>query len=150
VARELPLLRLTLRAAVEWRWGGGDGGGGGDMTGGGHGTDGGAPTALLALIDERWTSVLRELRRLSAEPQGEAPRSHPPNLHRRSAAAPPAPAPAPAPPTPALPAVYQCALWVAGLRRYATGRLPALLAEPEERGSSYPYPYPYPDPDPYP
>jgi len=81
VARELPLLRLTLRAAVEWRWGGGDGGGGGDMTGGGHGTDGGAPTALLALIDERWTSVLRELRRLSAEPQGEAPRSHPPNLH---------------------------------------------------------------------
>ena len=94
--------------------------------------------------------MLRELRRLSAEPheQGQGPRSLPPNLHRRSAARVRAPAPAPAPalPTPALPAVYQCALWVAGLRRYATGRLPALLAEPEERGSSYPYPYPYPYP----
>ena len=149
MARELPLLRLALRAAAEWRWGGADGGVGGDRNGSGHSTDGGAPTALLTLIDERWTSLLRELRRLSAEPQGQAPRSLPPHLLRRSAARAPAPAPVPAPPTPptpALPAVYQCALWVAGLRRYATGRLPALLAEPEERGSSYPYPYPYPYP----
>ena len=126
MARELPLLRLALRAAAEWRWGGAAGGGGADRNGSGHSNDGGAPTALLVLIDERWTSVLRELRRLSAEPheQGQGPRSLPPNLHRRSAARVRAPAPAPAPalPTPALPAVYQCALWVAGLRRYATGR----------------------------
>ena len=118
------------------------------MNGGGHGTDGGAPTALLTLIDDRWTRVLRELRRLSVEPQGEGPRSLYPNLHRRSAAAPLTAAPAPPTPALALPAVHQCALWAAGLRRYATGRLPALLAEPEERGNptSTPYPYPYPYP----
>ena len=137
MARELPLLRLALTAAAEWRWGGGGGGrgGGGTDGGGGHGTDGGAPAALLLLMDERWARVLRELRSLSAEPQREG-RALSPHLHRRNAAL------APAPPTPAaaLPAMYQCALWSAGLRRYATARLPALLAEPEERGSSCPCP----------
>ena len=160
MARELPLLRLALTAAAEWRWGGGGGGrGGGGMDGGeGHGTDGGAPAALLLLMDERWARVLRELRSLSAEPQREGrappPNLHlPPNLHRRTAAPAPAPVRAPAPPTPAappptpaaaLPAMYQCALWSAALRRYATARLPALLAEPEERGASCHYPWPEP------
>ena len=74
MARELPLLRLALTAAAEWRWGGGGGGRGGGGTDGGegHGTDGGAPAALLLLMDERWARVLRELRSLSAEPQRAA------------------------------------------------------------------------------